>query len=362
MISVDELAKKYLSMDVKNITELKIQKLCYYSQAWYYTLYGEPLISNEFVAADRGPDCPELRNKYATSGANALASHPDYEENYTISVLEVDTFANIVFSLYGRYTGEELSDFTHSEYPWIKARALTKLDKSNIISLDDMREYYSKHTFLGTFFSKIRDSGRFTTEFRNRSYKKFVVMGTRLSIVSMDINEEKITKILIGQSSTSGKDDKLSFYSKDYEGKMYEFFKVDNNILLLTAEAKEYIMNLQSDKASLGEELEKMIENKELTYFWQYRENIEPVYAYTAPELGIMVNEKTFEDALGQVVEMLKAIKNYYDKSPRRSQDDYERRMVNKVHALYEIDKDQFYNLLGLNKKTQMRGELLPNE
>ena len=47
-----------------NITALKLQKLCYYAQAWHLAFTGEPLFEEEFQAYDHGPLNYELWKFY----------------------------------------------------------------------------------------------------------------------------------------------------------------------------------------------------------------------------------------------------------------------------------------------------------
>ena len=43
-----------------DITTMKLQKLCYYAQAWSLVWEEEPLFDEEFEAWANGPVCPEL--------------------------------------------------------------------------------------------------------------------------------------------------------------------------------------------------------------------------------------------------------------------------------------------------------------
>ena len=54
---------------------------------------------------------------------------------------------DIMLEHYGDLTSAELVNLTHSEEPWIKARVglLDDAHSENIITLESMREYYSKH-------------------------------------------------------------------------------------------------------------------------------------------------------------------------------------------------------------------------
>lgn len=47
------------------MTTMKLQKLCYYAQAWSLAWEGRPLFDEDFQAWANGPVCRELYNKHA---------------------------------------------------------------------------------------------------------------------------------------------------------------------------------------------------------------------------------------------------------------------------------------------------------
>ena len=59
MASVFDVANWFLSKG--SVTHKKLQKLCYYSQAWHCALYdGTPLFAERIEAWVHGPVIPEL--------------------------------------------------------------------------------------------------------------------------------------------------------------------------------------------------------------------------------------------------------------------------------------------------------------
>lgn len=63
MASVFDVAKYILSKTGK-ISTWKLQKLCYYSQAWELAWTGNSLFDEDFEAWANGPVCPELFHKH----------------------------------------------------------------------------------------------------------------------------------------------------------------------------------------------------------------------------------------------------------------------------------------------------------
>ncbi|MBQ6005719.1 MAG: DUF4065 domain-containing protein [Selenomonadaceae bacterium] len=119
-------------------------KLCYYAQAWHYTWTEKRLIKEDFQAWQNDPVYRELfdlhKSKYMIKDED-IDGNPDdltYDQRDSI---------DIMLEHYGDLTSAELVNLTHSEEPWIKARVglLDDAHSENIITLESMREYYSKH-------------------------------------------------------------------------------------------------------------------------------------------------------------------------------------------------------------------------
>lgn len=142
MEKVQDIAKWFLCHDA--MTHKKVQKLCYYAQAWYCALYdGSPLFNDEIQAWVHGPVIPTLYSVYADYKWNPIpqAKCDDLEFNESVNnILEA------VYDTYGDFSGDQLESLTHSEDPWILARKDAKPWEPSInpISCDSMREYYSR--------------------------------------------------------------------------------------------------------------------------------------------------------------------------------------------------------------------------
>lgn len=123
------------------ITNLKLQKLVYYAQAWYLALHGERLIPDAFQAWVHGPVCYPLYQRFRGYGWNPISEGvaaprlPDGVEEHLREVMEA----------YGGFSAWDLERLTHAEEPWIRARAGLPLDQpsNNVISEDDMRTFYA---------------------------------------------------------------------------------------------------------------------------------------------------------------------------------------------------------------------------
>lgn len=100
------------------ITQLKLQKLVYYADAWFLANFDKPLIIEEFEAWAHGPVVPALYTKYKSHGWNALP--PESGERVPP---DVQGFLGAVFDEYGQYGAKKLEQMTHHEAPWREARA-----------------------------------------------------------------------------------------------------------------------------------------------------------------------------------------------------------------------------------------------
>ncbi len=137
--SVFEVAYWFLKKESQ--TQKKLQKLCYYAQAWCYALNGYRLMDTDFEAWIHGPVSPVLYDRFKSFGSHPFRLAMDYESSLDeedVSLLES------IWDTYGGYTGNALEALSHSEEPWKQARRGYAPNErcSVIISPESMREYY----------------------------------------------------------------------------------------------------------------------------------------------------------------------------------------------------------------------------
>lgn len=146
MVSVFDVAK-YILKKQGRMSTWKLQKLCYYAQAWHFTWTERRLIEEDFQAWRNGPVCPELffahQGKFMIESQDLPKGNPakldDDEKDSVDRVLEG----------YGEDEPYYLRQQTHSEAPWIKARH--GLDKDaeghEVITLESMGEFYGAQIY-----------------------------------------------------------------------------------------------------------------------------------------------------------------------------------------------------------------------
>ena len=116
MANIFDVARYILQKENK-MTAMKLQKLCYYSQAWNSVWEERPLFSNVFQAWENGPVSPDLyhwhKGQFTVEKNNALDLYCD--NNITSEEIES---IDCVLRDYKKYTAQQLSDLTHQEKPW----------------------------------------------------------------------------------------------------------------------------------------------------------------------------------------------------------------------------------------------------
>jgi uncharacterized phage-associated protein len=121
------------------ISNLKLQKLVYYAQAWHLAIYNSPLFPEDFEAWVHGPVIPELYQKY-----KHFSWQPILEDVTPVLSQEVRDFLNDVADEYFSSDAYELEQMTHAEIPWNRARGELPADvpSNAIIQKEWMKEYH----------------------------------------------------------------------------------------------------------------------------------------------------------------------------------------------------------------------------
>lgn len=141
MASVFDVAK-YILHKSGRLSTWKLQKLCYYAQAWEIAWTETPIFEEDFEAWANGPVCPPLfyehKGKYIVSEDELTKGSPD---NLTE---EQKNGIDIILKDYGGMEPYDLRELSHSEDPWKDARGdLLEGERCNtVITKDSMGIYY----------------------------------------------------------------------------------------------------------------------------------------------------------------------------------------------------------------------------
>jgi len=145
LISARDVAKYILAnFRAKNgpITNLKLQKLLYYVQAWHLAIYDRAVFTEQIEAWVHGPVVPEVFRAYKRFRWSPI----DAEETNWELPENLNAHINEIISAYGDFSPWDLERMTHHEAPWREARGSLPPDVGSnaIISHESMKKFYSQ--------------------------------------------------------------------------------------------------------------------------------------------------------------------------------------------------------------------------
>lgn len=142
-MSVRDVAE-YILRERGEMTAMKLQKLVYYSQAWSLVWDEQPLFDERIEAWANGPVCRALYSAHHRQFSVAPNSIKTGDLDLDA---EAKSTIDAVLEFYGEKSAQWLSDLTHLEAPWLKARGRAGAQPGDVceeeVTLADMHEYYS---------------------------------------------------------------------------------------------------------------------------------------------------------------------------------------------------------------------------
>ena len=139
MMPADHVANYFLAVQDEDagelISNLKLQKLCYYAQGFHLALFDCPLFPEAVLAWKHGPVIEELWHKYNKYGSNAIPKPTDVD--FRLYDDQTKELLDEVYSVYGQYSAWKLRNMIHEEPPWFNAQ-----EGGNIISPEAMSTYF----------------------------------------------------------------------------------------------------------------------------------------------------------------------------------------------------------------------------
>ncbi|MBR1735377.1 MAG: SocA family protein [Alphaproteobacteria bacterium] len=140
MQDVFDVASYFLLLQDKDcgdfISNLKLQKLCYYAQGIHLAITNQRLFDNDIEAWQHGPVVADLYFEYNQYGSSDIPVTPGFSSD--IISVENRELLDDVYAEYGQYSAWKLRNMTHCEPPW--KRAIER--KERIISDQDMIEFF----------------------------------------------------------------------------------------------------------------------------------------------------------------------------------------------------------------------------
>jgi uncharacterized phage-associated protein len=123
-----------------SMTNLRLQKLLYFAQAWHLANFDSPLFEDDFQAWVHGPVIPRIYQKYKHCGFHPI---PGPFPTPRLDAQTAELLAE-VWDVYGSYSPTGLEDLTHRDQPWLDARAGHPPGEPcrNVISEAAIQSYY----------------------------------------------------------------------------------------------------------------------------------------------------------------------------------------------------------------------------
>jgi uncharacterized phage-associated protein len=128
------------------MSNLRLQKLVYYTQAWHLAHHGGPAFPDRIEAWRHGPVVPRLYQRFRNYGGGAI---PLVVATSDIDGVpdSVEEIIKAVWSQYGGLTAGQLERQTHMESPWKQAYtpAPGTMRCENEITHKSMRDFYRQY-------------------------------------------------------------------------------------------------------------------------------------------------------------------------------------------------------------------------
>lgn len=122
------------------VTNLRLQKLLYYAQAWHLALRGVPLFPEDFEAWPNGPIQPDVYAEFRHFGTRPI----DRVDSGIRLPKKIEEHIKDLLQSYGRLSPFELDLLSCEESPWRDARSGLQPDEPSrrIIPQAAMKTYY----------------------------------------------------------------------------------------------------------------------------------------------------------------------------------------------------------------------------
>jgi len=142
-ITAKQVANLFLYWANKNgdlITNLKMQKLLYYAQAWHLVNFNQRLFRDKILAWKLGPVIEGLYQEWKHFGYSPI-KHTNTEREASPFSRPQLKFLEEFFAIYSNLSSTAMVSMTHAEAPWKNAIAN---GENTEISPVEMKEFYEK--------------------------------------------------------------------------------------------------------------------------------------------------------------------------------------------------------------------------
>lgn len=140
-INIFDISKYFI---LKGVSPLKLQKLLYYSQVWYYVKYKKQLYRDNIFAWIFGPVVYSVWNEYRFVKRNENIPH--IKGNNHFLAKDIEEHLEEIWNIYGKLSGAQLVELTHNEVPWKNSRQglLNSQPSMTEVFINDLTTYEFK--------------------------------------------------------------------------------------------------------------------------------------------------------------------------------------------------------------------------
>ncbi len=143
MVSAKNVSELFLTWAKQNgdlITNLKMQKLLYYAQAWHLVNFNRRLFDDRIEAWELGPVIPKIYGEYKKYRGNPIPYKISGNEEKPFSERQVQ-FLKQFFNVFSSLSSTALVNMTHNETPW---KDNFGKGKNTEIPPSEMKDYYTE--------------------------------------------------------------------------------------------------------------------------------------------------------------------------------------------------------------------------
>jgi uncharacterized phage-associated protein len=124
----------------EGITNLKLQKILYFIEAYSLVVKGQSMFSDSIQAWEYGPVIPTAYHSFKQN-----KSDPIFPEEGYVVLLDEERRKVIedVWNTFNKFSASRLVEITHRHTPWKEAFKLTQKGLDGEISREEIAKYYS---------------------------------------------------------------------------------------------------------------------------------------------------------------------------------------------------------------------------
>lgn len=128
-------SQEHQEKEREGITNLKLQKMLYFAQAYYLAKIGKPLFAEKLEAWSYGAVVPDVYRKFKSHKNRPIV----FEEDKSTLKEEDKEVLKKVWDAFGGYSASRLVGIVHAHKPWKEANN----SDDKVISNKAIKDYYS---------------------------------------------------------------------------------------------------------------------------------------------------------------------------------------------------------------------------